>query len=331
MTVEAGGNRQALQVMPTKSYLSQSELPLTFGLGRAPEAESVTVRWPSSRVSRLGKTKADQALEVAEPAAEWRAQALGQRHTTCWKTAAYTKARNDVAAARFRSKWRRQCDAILKPTLAFKFGPPTRCLGLSIFRLIIFSLVLFLIYKLHSTHHDHNTMNDNTSTGDYTSIIAQLQEKREAHLRHAAELEQTIRQLSNLAASVPFAADKPIEIESNSPELHLWGKERIARVKDGVLRKLDPEETTQTRILRTIILQFEVGQEFNSSTLAELIKEIRPELYPDDKIKFNIFRGLARTAAEALVKRGVLERVSGGRGAGNESRFRVVKLSSSIR
>jgi hypothetical protein len=70
VTVEAGANRQALQVMPTKSYLSQSELPLTFGLGRTPEAESVTVRWPSGRVSRLGKTKADQALEVAEPAAE---------------------------------------------------------------------------------------------------------------------------------------------------------------------------------------------------------------------------------------------------------------------
>jgi hypothetical protein len=70
VTVEAGANRQALQVMPTKSYLSQSELPLTFGLGRTPEAETVTVRWPSGRVSRLGKTKADQALEVAEPAAD---------------------------------------------------------------------------------------------------------------------------------------------------------------------------------------------------------------------------------------------------------------------
>ena len=34
------------QVMPTRGYLSQSELPLTFGLGRHTSVRKVTIRWP---------------------------------------------------------------------------------------------------------------------------------------------------------------------------------------------------------------------------------------------------------------------------------------------
>ena len=37
------------QVMPTRSYLSQSELPVTVGLGAAEFAESVSVKWPGSQ------------------------------------------------------------------------------------------------------------------------------------------------------------------------------------------------------------------------------------------------------------------------------------------
>ncbi len=70
VTVEAGASRQALQVMPTKSYLSQSELPLTFGLGASTKAASVTVRWPSGRITRREAVPADQHLELAEPAAD---------------------------------------------------------------------------------------------------------------------------------------------------------------------------------------------------------------------------------------------------------------------
>ncbi|HMO66144.1 MAG TPA: CRTAC1 family protein [Verrucomicrobiota bacterium] len=44
--VTSGGVTQWKQVMPTKSYLSQSELPLTFGLGKADRIESVTIHWP---------------------------------------------------------------------------------------------------------------------------------------------------------------------------------------------------------------------------------------------------------------------------------------------
>ena len=45
------GRRLSRQVMPTKSYLSQSELPLTFGLGTS-SADTVEVRWSDGETSR---------------------------------------------------------------------------------------------------------------------------------------------------------------------------------------------------------------------------------------------------------------------------------------
>jgi len=42
----AGGETQRRQVMPTRSYQSQSELTLTFGLGAAATIDSLTVLWP---------------------------------------------------------------------------------------------------------------------------------------------------------------------------------------------------------------------------------------------------------------------------------------------
>ncbi len=66
VTVESGGTRRSLQVMPTKSYLSQSELPLTFGLGKAAEADSITVQWPGGGSRRIERVKAGQLLEIVE-------------------------------------------------------------------------------------------------------------------------------------------------------------------------------------------------------------------------------------------------------------------------
>jgi enediyne biosynthesis protein E4 len=45
------GRRLSRHEMPTKSYLSQSELPLTFGLGKS-SARSAEVRWPDGTSSR---------------------------------------------------------------------------------------------------------------------------------------------------------------------------------------------------------------------------------------------------------------------------------------
>src|SRR6266850_4435641 len=41
------------QVMPTRSYLSQSELPVTIGLGSADRVRSVEVIWPGGAVQRV--------------------------------------------------------------------------------------------------------------------------------------------------------------------------------------------------------------------------------------------------------------------------------------
>jgi hypothetical protein len=55
------------QVMPTKSYLSQSELPLTFGLKSLDPVEKVIVRWPSGRVQQIRDVPVNRLLEIEEP------------------------------------------------------------------------------------------------------------------------------------------------------------------------------------------------------------------------------------------------------------------------
>ena len=37
---------QVRRVSPTRGYQSQSELPVTFGLGADPDTGTVTIRWP---------------------------------------------------------------------------------------------------------------------------------------------------------------------------------------------------------------------------------------------------------------------------------------------
>jgi enediyne biosynthesis protein E4 len=48
------------------SYCSQSELPLTFGLGSAATVTGIEVKWPNGRVDNLPGTEADQALTIEE-------------------------------------------------------------------------------------------------------------------------------------------------------------------------------------------------------------------------------------------------------------------------
>jgi hypothetical protein len=52
--------------MPFRSYLSQVELPLTFGLGAAKSAERVTIHWPDGTVQELAGLAADQLHEIAQ-------------------------------------------------------------------------------------------------------------------------------------------------------------------------------------------------------------------------------------------------------------------------
>ena len=53
-------------VKTASSYCSQSELPLTFGLGRATKVSGVKITWPDGRVDSVGATDADQTVTVQE-------------------------------------------------------------------------------------------------------------------------------------------------------------------------------------------------------------------------------------------------------------------------
>ncbi len=64
--VSAGGEQQWRMLRSGSSYLSQSELVLTFGLGSQAKAEAVEVRWPSGRVDRLANVAAGQMITVKE-------------------------------------------------------------------------------------------------------------------------------------------------------------------------------------------------------------------------------------------------------------------------
>lgn len=46
VTLEAGGQTQVREVSGPRGYLSQSELPVTFGLGTVDKIDKVTIRWP---------------------------------------------------------------------------------------------------------------------------------------------------------------------------------------------------------------------------------------------------------------------------------------------
>ena len=51
--VRVDGRDHWRQVMPTRSYLSQSELPVTVGLGKANQPELVEVRWPDGAIQKV--------------------------------------------------------------------------------------------------------------------------------------------------------------------------------------------------------------------------------------------------------------------------------------
>jgi len=61
-----GGEKRWGTVKTGSSYCSQSELPLTFGLGQAQGVEAVEVAWPSGQVDRLGRQPAGTTVVVTE-------------------------------------------------------------------------------------------------------------------------------------------------------------------------------------------------------------------------------------------------------------------------
>jgi len=69
VTVVLPDGRRILKAMDGKSgYLSQSELPLYFGLGDADHAASLEVRWPSGRRQTIaGPVAGSRTIDIVEP------------------------------------------------------------------------------------------------------------------------------------------------------------------------------------------------------------------------------------------------------------------------
>ena len=64
--VTIGDKILARQVMPTRSYLSQSELPITIGLGRASRYDRVEIIWPGGAAQKIDNVRIDGLTVVEE-------------------------------------------------------------------------------------------------------------------------------------------------------------------------------------------------------------------------------------------------------------------------
>jgi hypothetical protein len=64
--VRAGNHTLSRQVMPTRSYLSQSELPVTIGLGKVTKVDSVEIIWPRGGTQKVSVPKLNTTMTVVE-------------------------------------------------------------------------------------------------------------------------------------------------------------------------------------------------------------------------------------------------------------------------
>jgi hypothetical protein len=62
----SGGNTQTQMLRSGSSYLSSSELLLTFGLGQGDKADTIEIRWPSGQIDHLSNVGAGQTITVTE-------------------------------------------------------------------------------------------------------------------------------------------------------------------------------------------------------------------------------------------------------------------------
>jgi len=62
----AGSDKQWKMLRSGSSYMAQSELVLTFGLGPRSKAESIEIQWPSGQIDKLSNVDAGQTVTVQE-------------------------------------------------------------------------------------------------------------------------------------------------------------------------------------------------------------------------------------------------------------------------
>jgi len=66
VTSAGGADKQIKMLRSGSSYLSQSELVLTFGLGAQSKADTIELRWPSGQIDKLSNVNAGQTITVEE-------------------------------------------------------------------------------------------------------------------------------------------------------------------------------------------------------------------------------------------------------------------------
>ena len=64
--VRSTGATQRRRLMPTRSYLSQVELPVTFGLGDARLVDSLRVGWPDGSMKTISDVEVDREILVTQ-------------------------------------------------------------------------------------------------------------------------------------------------------------------------------------------------------------------------------------------------------------------------
>jgi hypothetical protein len=65
--LKVGGETLRRTVMPTRGYLSQSELPVTFGLGDRTSVEEVRIRWPDGALQTVRGVPIDTTTRIIQP------------------------------------------------------------------------------------------------------------------------------------------------------------------------------------------------------------------------------------------------------------------------
>jgi hypothetical protein len=76
----AGGETQTQMLRSGSSYLSASELVLTFGLARNDKADSIEIHWPTTHFDRLSNVNAGQTVTVTEGKGITASRAYGKKN-----------------------------------------------------------------------------------------------------------------------------------------------------------------------------------------------------------------------------------------------------------
>src|ERR1700686_5012381 len=76
----SGGETQTQMLRSGSSYLSASELVLTFGLAHNDKADTVEIRWPSGQIDRLSNANAGQTVTVTEGKGITASRAYGKKN-----------------------------------------------------------------------------------------------------------------------------------------------------------------------------------------------------------------------------------------------------------